>query len=111
MFKQLLIASLAIASIAGAAQAQESDTRSVKVSVAGIDTHTESGARIMLQRIKFAAGTICGPVPSNGLDRYTHYDPCVRNVTQKTVADMGNPLLTALLTKDHDQQRKLASAR
>lgn len=97
MFKQLIIASLAIAS-AAATSAQAQDFRTVKVSIAGIDTRSDSGARIMLQRIKSAAGTICGPAPSNGMDRLNQYDPCVRTVTQATVNGLGNPVLTALLT-------------
>jgi UrcA family protein len=111
MLKQLIIASLAIASVAGAAQAQEQDTRTVKVSIAGIDTHSESGARIMLARIKAAAGSVCGPAPSNLMDRHVQYDPCVRGVTQATVSGLDNPVLTALFTKSPAPERKLASAR
>ena len=111
MLKQLLIASLAIASVAGAAQAQTSDSRSVTVSIAGIDTHSESGARIVLQRIKVAAGSVCGPAPSNMMDRYAQYDPCVRGVTQATVTGLNNPYLTALLTKGQTPPRELASAK
>jgi UrcA family protein len=99
MLKQLLIATLAIASVA-ATSAQAQETRSVTVSVAGIDTRSESGARIVLQRIKTAAGTICGPFPSNHMDQYVQYDPCVRNVMQTTVAGLNNPRLMALLTSD-----------
>lgn len=109
MLKQFIIASLAIASIAGAAQAQESDTRTVKVSIAGIDTHSESGALVMLQRIKFAAGAVCGPVPSNAMDRYAQYEPCVRGVTQRTVGGLNNPFLTAALTKSTNPPQTLAA--
>jgi UrcA family protein len=111
MLKQLLIASLAIASVAGAVQAQPSDTSSVKVSIAGIDTHSESGARVMLQRITVAAGSVCGPAPSNLMDRYAQYDPCVRGVTRATVAGLNNPYLTALLTKGRASPSELASAK
>jgi UrcA family protein len=110
MLKQLIIASLAITSVvATSAQAQEA--RSVRISIAGIDTHSESGARVILQRVKFAARTVCGPVPSH-LERYKQYEPCVRDVTQRTVAGLDNPLLTAMLTQDEvgAHQAKLASA-
>ena len=110
MFKQLIIASLAIASIDGAAQAQ--DTRTVKISVAGIDAHSQGGALVMLHRIKFAASAICGPAPSNEMDRYTQYDPCVRGVTQRTVASLKNPYLSELVSKSlPPTDWKMASAR
>jgi UrcA family protein len=99
MLKQLFIASFAIASISSiaATSAQAQETQSVKVSVAGVDTRSPEGARIMLQRIQAAAGTICGPAPSKGMDRLTQYDPCVRTVTQATVNGLHNPVLTAEL--------------
>jgi UrcA family protein len=112
MLKQLVIASLAIASVAaGSAQAQEA--RSVKISIAGIDTHSTSGAVIMLQRIKFAAGSVCGPVPSDPMDRHVQYERCVRDVTQHTVDGLNNPFLTALANggKSSEPQARLASAR
>ena len=113
MFKQLVIASLAIASIATAAQAQSSEFPSVKVSFAGLDTHSDSGVRIMLRRIQSAAGTVCGPEPSVGLERMTRYEPCVREVTQRTVAALSNPRLAALLSNGEigAPQAKLASAK
>ena len=110
MLKQLIIVSLAIASVA-ATSAQAQETRSVKVSVAGLDTRSESGARIMLQRIQAAAGTICGPAPSNGIDRLKQYDPCVRTVTQATVNGLGNPVLAAVLTQGKARSAQLASAK
>jgi UrcA family protein len=113
MLKQLIIASLAVACVAGAsaqAQAQESDTRTVKVSVVGIDTRTESGALVVLHRIKFAAAAVCSPPSSHPLDRDAQNDPCVRRVTERTVAGLNNPYLTALMTRNEPAQR-LASAR
>lgn len=96
MLKQILIASLLIAPFAGSAQAQEAP--SVKVSVAGIDTRSESGARIVVKRIQAAAGAVCGPLPSDLMERQTHYAPCVRDVTERTVRGLNNPMLTAQLT-------------
>ena len=110
MFKHIVVASLAIAALAGAAEAQAGDTRAVTVSVAGIDTHSESGARIVLQRIKVAATSICGPEPSNLMDRHTRFEPCVQGVTGRTVTGLDNPLVTALLNKA-PMERKLASVK
>jgi UrcA family protein len=107
MFKQVIIASLAVASLAGAAQAQ--DTRTVKVSTAGIDARSEGGALVMLHRIKFAAAAVCGPEPSRELDRYAQYEPCVQGVTQRTVAQLNNPYLSALLTRGPAPVRQMAS--
>jgi UrcA family protein len=107
MLKQLIIASLAIASVA-ATSAQAQETRSVTVSVAGLDTRSESGARILLQRIHSAAGTICGPAPSNGIDRLKQYDPCVSKVTEATVNGLHNPTLMAVYS---GKPAQLASAK
>jgi UrcA family protein len=111
MLKQLIIASLAIVSFA-ATSAQAQEARSVRISVAGLDTQSESGARVILQRIKFAAGTVCGPAPRY-LERSKQYNPCVREVTQRTVAGLSNPRLTAILTQDGRSPlpAKLASAK
>jgi len=114
MLKQLIIASIAIAAVtATAAQAQVSDVPTVKISMAGLDTKSDSGAHIMLQRITFAAETVCGPLPSSMLDRQQKYAPCVREVTQRTVSELNIPRLTALLTNGNiaGPQSKLASAK
>lgn len=110
MLKQVIIATFAIAAVATSAGAQEA--RAVHVSLAGIDTHSESGARVILQRIEFAARTVCGPMPAH-LERITQYDPCVRSVTQETVSRLNNPFVTALLTRSEpgSQQAQLASAK
>jgi len=97
MLKQLIIASFALAAVAGApARAQTADVSSVKVSFDGIDTHSTSGARLMLQRIKVAAEKICGGYPSAPLDRVAKFKPCVDEVTQRTVNGLNNVRLTAL---------------
>lgn len=110
MFKQFIIAAVALAA-ASAAHAQSADLPTAKVSVAGIDTQSSSGARILLQRIQTAAGTVCGGVPSQVLDRQRVYRPCVADVTARTVAGLNYPRLTALLDKNAAPSAKLASAR
>ena len=95
MLKQFILASLAIATVA-ATSAKAQEPRSVRISIAGVDTRTESGARAILQRVKFAAGTVCGHTPIH-LERYREYDPCVREVIQRTVASLQNPLISAML--------------
>lgn len=110
MLKQLIIASLAIAALA-ATSAQAEEARSVRISIAGLDTHSESGARVILRRVKFAAGTVCGPAPVH-VEPYKPYKTCVRDVTKRTVASLNSPLLTAMLTEGGlgTPNGKLASA-
>lgn len=107
MFKQLAIASLALAAVA-ATSAQAQDVRSVRVSVAGIDSRSEIGARVILQRIRSAAATVCGPAPIL-IERSRLYEPCVRDVTEHTVAVLNNPVLTAMIP--NEVPAKLASAK
>jgi UrcA family protein len=110
MLKQITIAAFALAA-AASAQAQATDIPTVKVSVAGIDTQSSSGARILLQRIETAAGQVCGGPPSQVLDRQRIYEPCVRDVTARTVAGLNNPRLAALINSKAAPAAKLASAR
>jgi UrcA family protein len=110
MFKQIIIATFALVA-ASSAQAQSSEIPTVKVSVAGIDTQSSSGARILLQRITTAAGKVCGGEPSQVLDRKQVYQPCVHDVTAHTVAGLNNPRLAALFDGRSAPTAKLASAR
>jgi UrcA family protein len=110
MLKHIIIAAFALAA-ASAAQAQSNDIPAVKVSVAGIDSQSASGARILLQRIQAAAGQVCGGAPSQVLDRKRIYEPCVQEVTARTVAGMNNPRLAALINGKAEPAAKLASAR
>ena len=102
MLKQLIISSIALAAVAAApsVQAQESQLPSVTVSFAGLDTRSEPGVQIMLQRIKQAASKVCGPAPSPVLDRQQKFAPCVDEVTKRTVAGLNNSQLTAAWNKD-----------
>lgn len=110
MFKQVIIAAVALAA-ASAAHAQSADIPTVKVSVAGIDTQSSSGARILLQRIEMAAGKVCGGEPSQVLDQKRIYKPCVHDVTARTVASLNNPRLAAIFENKSAPAAKLASAR
>jgi UrcA family protein len=102
MLKQLIISSLAFAAVAAApsAYAQDASLPSVKVSFNGIDTRSEAGAQIMLRRIKLAAGQVCGGEPSIALDRQMKFQPCVEQVTQRTVDGLNNSKLAAAWNKE-----------
>ncbi len=80
----------------------------MRVSVAGIDSHSEIGARVILRRIQSAAARVCGPAPIL-LDRIRLYEPCVRDVTERTVAGLNNPVLTAMMS--NEAPARLASAK
>jgi UrcA family protein len=116
MLKQIIIASLAAAAAIGAAssaqaQTPASDIQSVTVSVAGLDMRSDSGARILLQRIETAAGKVCGGEPTLALDRKQQFQPCVRKVTARTVSGLNYPRLAALIDGNLAPSAKLASAR
>jgi UrcA family protein len=100
MLKQLVISSLVFVAAAPMAHAQSSDLPSVKVSLAGIDARSDTGAQIVLRRIKTAAGKVCGNAPSSSLDRLQKFEPCVREVTQRTVTELNTPTLTAAWNKE-----------
>ena len=110
MFKQLTIASLALAALIAApsAQAQATEGRSIKVSVEGIDLNSTRGAQVVLQRIEHAASEICFGAGRQSLKDYMHSGACVQDVTKTTVERMNSPRLTALLDGESSQ---VASAR
>ena len=68
----------------------------IKVSYSGLDINTEAGAKVLLNRIEQAAGEICGPEPSNRLDRIQTFRPCTREIVKRSVAKVNSPTLTAL---------------
>ena len=99
MFCKTLTASLlALGLLAGAsaASAQSTEIATVKVSVAGLNFGSPAGAKIILRRIRNAAAKVCGPEPTAPLDRMNHFQPCVKTATDRAVASMHDPLLTAL---------------
>jgi len=110
MLKHIIIATFAVAA-ASAAHAQSSEIQTVKVSVAGLNAQSPSGARIVLQRIESAARKVCGAEPTRDLARSRLYDPCVEEVIARTVAGQDNPTLAALINRTAPSPAKLASAR
>jgi UrcA family protein len=68
----------------------------IKVSTAGLDLNTESGARTLLKRIEHAAAQVCGGEPSNRMDRIKTFRPCTKEVMNRTVSEINAPTVTAL---------------
>ncbi len=73
------------------------DVVTVRVSVADLNLAGKPGASIALQRIRAAAGAICGDRPMvEELDRSALYDACLRSTVGQAVASLDNSLVTAL---------------
>jgi len=112
MIKRLIPLSVLILSIgAVAVPASAKDTmNSVKVSVesrsannasekidySDLNVSSPMGAKILLARIKGAANRLCGYYPEVDLGRRADHMACVRSVVNDAVAEVDNPVLTAL---------------
>ncbi|MCA6247848.1 MAG: UrcA family protein [Phenylobacterium sp.] len=92
----IAIGLLALSGASASAQPALDDVK-VKVSYAGLDISTESGARTLLKRIEHAAAEVCGGEPANRLDRMKTFRPCTKEVVNRTVSKIDSPALTALL--------------
>ena len=91
----IAIGLLALSGASASAQPALDEVK-VKISYAGLDINTESGARTLLKRIENAAGEVCGGEPSNRIDRFQKFRPCVKDVVQRTVSGINSPTLTAV---------------
>lgn len=86
---------------AHAASAHDTGTLSVKMKYADLDLTSETGARVALQRIDRAAKTVCGDLSDDTFDRFYLWGPCVAHATNRAVAQLGNPMVTALNGSAH----------
>ena len=93
-----LTAVLALGLVGGAqtAQAQVSEHVSVTVNYSDLNLDTAHGARVMLRRINDAAATICNGPPIDGIERLYFFEPCVKDVTHRAVARLGNATVASL---------------
>jgi UrcA family protein len=89
------VLALGIAAGGHTASAEDTATASVKVKYADLDLTSEAGARALLQRLHRAAKTVCGDRGDDPFERYL-WAPCVADATNRAVATLGNPLVTAL---------------
>jgi len=110
MFKQLIPLSVLILSIgAVSVSASAKDTsntvkvgvlqgaaQTVKINYADLNVSTQVGARVLLSRIKNAAENMCGYYPATDLGRRADHIACVRDTVNDAVAQVDNPVLTAL---------------
>lgn len=95
LFKTSLIA--ALAGLAASAQAAPAPVETRVVSGAELDLSRHAGAEVMLRRIKTAASALCGPESDRTtLARAALRRACVAEATDRAVAQLGNPQVTAL---------------
>lgn len=101
--KKLLIAvALAFASFPVVADARPTDrlvTASIDVFYGDLNLNHTAGAAVMLNRIKNAAGRVCGGAPDSlDLRGQKDFRACVISATNDAVRQLNAPLVTALHT-------------
>lgn len=92
--RSLIVTTLAALALSGfAAHAEEATMR---VRVGDLNVHEEPGARAALRRIKFAASNFCGPINGYPLGVTRAAKECRKEMTDKAVAKLDAPVVTAL---------------
>ena len=69
---------------------------SVKINYSDLNMSSPDGARVLLSRIKSAADRLCGYYADADLGRRAEHMKCVRETVNEAVAEVDNPVLTAL---------------
>lgn len=112
MFVKSAIAALAAVALVSVAHAAPAgDQVSVKVSMSGLDMKSESGAKVLLQRIQTGSKQACGDRPDMlALDQHATYEACVKSTIDRTVGSLDNPLVTSLNGGPAPKDTTLASA-
>ena len=110
MFKTTLITTLAMAAVLGAgapahASPDPSDTTTYSraVRVSDLDLSNEASARALIQRIRTTATHVCtrasGRVATDPLLWTSrNFRDCVQNASDRAVASVNQPMVTALYT-------------
>ncbi len=101
MLKSLSAATVALvlaAAVGNPACAAEGYTVQAQkqVDYSDLNPSAVSGARTLLVRITQAAQELCGPKPRFASDDPAEFEACVSCAVNRAVADLGNPLVTAL---------------
>ena len=87
---------LALGAIPATAPAQEAVTQSEAVSFADLNLDSPQGAKAMFARIKGAAQRVCREEAIDDLSAYHEWRACVHDATDKAVASLNAPMVTAL---------------
>lgn len=82
----------ALTSTLADARANDSSPRSVAVSIAGIDLDSDEGRRIVFQKLKRAAKTVCSSLSDpHGLTRILLYKKCVDGALTEATGRVKHP--------------------
>ena len=94
---RLVLPTLAVLalSIAGGARAEEGVMR---VKIGDLNVHSDAGARTAFKRINIAARDFCGPLQGYSPTYPAEVRACRKEMTDKAVAKLDAPLVTALYT-------------
>jgi len=71
------------------------DLLSVLVRFGDLDLSRTEGAKVLYQRLKGAAETVCAPLDSRDLARRTGFKECMQTAISTAVAKVDQPTLTA----------------
>jgi len=87
----------AASSYAASPSSFDPDSISMKVKIADLNLSSRAGATVALQRIHQAAKAICGDEPPvKVLAGGVEYRACMSSVTNRAVASLANPYVTAM---------------
>jgi len=91
-----LIGGAAVVAFTGLAVAGPDDVPRVVVKYGDLDTQNGKGAEELYRRIKAAADKVCSHVEADRFFAYYAKKACVDDAIDRAVAQVGNPLVTAL---------------
>jgi len=93
----LAVLGVAASSHAASPSAFDPDTISMRIKTGDLNLSSEAGDKAVLWRIHQAAKAICGDDPDvRVLDGGVQYRACMTSVTERAVALLGNPDVTAI---------------
>lgn len=91
---------LAAAPLAATA-ATAGDAPTMAVNYSDLDLATESGARVLFERIQVAADEVCPAVPDiRDLNRVATHSRCMREAIARAVQQVGSPRLAAVFSAE-----------
>ena len=88
------------------------DLNAETVSLTGLDLHSEQNAKLALSRIRQAAKDVCG-VPADAGPIWANDRPnnCVIDAVNRAVAELDDPMVTALNSGHGGRSAQLAAGR
>ena len=83
-----IAATAAVLATAASHASAISDPKRIIVSFADLNLESQSGSEELLRRVRNAAETVCADLNSISLAARARYQTCVRDVTQRALADV-----------------------